>query len=326
MDYKIFLKYIQLADFYKQSQPNIYFFLKDCAFQRIYKDYGNRFPTPESQNMFNLFNSEIQQRQWKRNLIHKKDYQQFLENIFTKVNFHNIDLESFMIIKILTENIGIFGGFDDLTTKRLKYINDKIASLKANPHLNANRGNIFSIFQKNNNQIPVKGQIQGHGNTQIQGHAHTQVQGHAHTQINPNIKGHTHIQGPIPQNTVASNNTGFDLPNAGNDKKSKKSSIDPEIARLNEIMRQQKLNSPIYITNVQPGHFYNPYTNINYIPKGVIPNIRLPIRKKDPNYPQLRAIIEKELILANQELDYHKIDMARNHLERAAYYLKNVID
>ena len=48
--------------------------------------------------------------------------------------------------------------------------------------------------------------------------------------------------------------------------------------------------------------------------------------KKDSNYPKLKALIEEELILANQELDYHKIDMARNHLERAAYYLINITD
>ena len=44
------------------------------------------------------------------------------------------------------------------------------------------------------------------------------------------------------------------------------------------------------------------------------------------NYVHLKNIIDKQIILANQELDYHKIDMARNHLEIAAYYLKNVVD
>jgi hypothetical protein len=99
-----------------------------------------------------------------------------------------------------------------------------------------------------------------------------------------------------------------------------------EMARLNDIMREMKLNTPIYITNVEPGQFYNPYIHTNYITKGVNRKIPLPMRKSDPNYQNLRAVIEKELILANQELDYHKIDMARNHLENAAYYLKNVID
>ena len=91
-------------------------------------------------------------------------------------------------------------------------------------------------------------------------------------------------------------------------------------------MKQQKLNSPIYITNVQPGNFYNPLTNPNYVPNGVDRNIPLPMSKRDPNYVHLKNIIDKEIILANQELDYHKIDMARNHLEIAAYYLKNVVD
>ena len=91
-------------------------------------------------------------------------------------------------------------------------------------------------------------------------------------------------------------------------------------------MRQQKLNSSIDITNGELGKFYNPYTNPQYIPNGVNRNIPLPMNKKDQNYQYLKAKIEEELILANQELDYHKIDMARNHLEIAAYYLKNVID
>ena len=72
--------------------------------------------------------------------------------------------------------------------------------------------------------------------------------------------------------------------------------------------------------------FYNPYTNPQYIPQGIDRSIHLPMSKRDPNYPKLKALIDEELIMANQELDYHKIDMARNHLEKAAYYLKNIID
>jgi len=134
---------------------------------------------------------------------------------------------------------------------------------------------------------------------------------------------------PMPGASAGAPNTGnvaVDLPDAGKGDTKAKKINDAEMARLNEIMKQMKLNSPIYITNVQPGQFYNPYVNVNYVPNGVNTNIPLPIRKTDPNYHHLKAIIEKELILANQELDYHKIDMARNHLEIAAYYLKNVID
>ena len=143
----------------------------------------------------------------------------------------------------------------------------------------------------------------------------------------------------MPQNTSASvsttgyykspSNDSMGLPEAGSGdgkKNSKNPANDAEAARLNEIMKQQKLNSPIYITNVQPGNFYNPLTNPNYIPNGVDRNIPLPMSRRDPNYVHLKNIIDKQIILANQELDYHKIDMARNHLEIAAYYLKNVVD
>ena len=48
---------------------------------------------------------------------------------------------------------------------------------------------------------------------------------------------------------------------------------------------------------------YNTYTNPQYIPRGVDRKIPLPMNKKDVNYPNLKAIIDEELILTNQELD-----------------------
>ena len=291
MDYNIFLRSNKFADYYKMSKPNIYFFIKDCLFQRIFKVNGNRWPSSDCQNMFSMFQMEMQQAQWKRNNISRQEYQQFLEKLFKNVDFHTIDYESCEILKILTENIGIFGAFDDLTNQRIKYFNNKINSFKQNPKQHTKTTSIFSLFKKAGTEI----------------------------------KGHTHNNYQVPQNTVQNNNAGIDLPDVSKDNK-KKPKNDPEMERLNNLMKQMKMNSPIYITNVQPGQFYNPYTMPNYIPRGVNTNIPLPMRKQDPNYQHLKVIIEKELILANQELDYHKIDMARNHLERAAYYLKNVID
>jgi hypothetical protein len=292
MEYQLFLRYTKFADNYKIAQPNIYFFLKDCGFQRIYKEYRNRFPNPECQNMCNTFQMEMQQARWHRQKMSKEEYKRFLEDFYKKMDFNAADLQTLELIKLLTENLGIFGNFDDLTNKRILYFNKKIDALKNNPH------------------NPPKNVAQGTNN------------------VKKHIPQNT-PQNTVPQNTTP-NNTSLGLPEPGKgDLKAtavKKAAQDAEIARLNEIMRQQKLNSPIYITNVQPGTFYNPYTNPQYIPPGVHKSIRLPMNKSDPNYPKLRAIIEEELILANQELDYHKIDMARNHLERAAYYLKNVID
>ncbi len=292
MDPILFMRYNKFADSYKVGQPNIYFFLKDCGFKRVFRENGNRFPNPETQNMCNIFQMEMQQQQWTSNRMSPNEYKMFLEDFFKKMDFKSVDLDTCQILKLITENLGVFGPFDELTSKRIVYFNNKIEKLKSSQPISPPTSGPLNYTSNNSNNI---------NNT-------------------------------IPQNTTVPPNSGpqpnFDLPDAGKD--SKKGGKNPaqaaEDARLNEIMRQQKLNSPIYITNVQPGQFYNPLTNPNYIPNGVDRSIPLPMSKKDPRYPEFKKLIDRELILANQELDYHKIDMARNHLEIAAFYLKNVID
>ena len=289
----MFKRYINFADSYKNGQPNVYFFLKDCGFKRIFRENGNRFPNPETQNMCNVFQMEMQQQQWTSNKMSPNEYKMFLEDFFKKMDFKSIDLDTCLLLKLITENLGVFGPFDDLTSKRIVYFNNKIEKFKSSPQAPSSKSAPLSYI--------------------------------------PNNPGN--INNTIPQNTnIPLNNLSpmgdMGLPDAGKDiKKSGKNPAQAaEDARLNEIMRQQKLNSPIYITNFEPGKFYNPYTNPNYIPNGIDRSIPLPMSRRDHNYPHLKNLIDKELILANQELDYHKIDMARNHLEIAAYYLKNVID
>ena len=291
MDHRLFLRYNKFADSYKMGQPNVYFFLKDCGFQRIYKSNGNRFPNPESQNMCNSFQMEMQQANWQRQNMKKDEYSRFLEDFFKKMDFNSVDLETCELLKLITENLGIFGAFDDLTNKRIVYFNKKIETLKKTQ----------PVQPIKNNQLDNKY--------------------NSNTSTNSN---------QINTSNNSAQNPGGWLPDAEKGdvkaKDAKKQRQAEEDARLNEIMRQQKLNSPIYITNGEPGKFYNPYTNPQYIPQGIDRSIPLPMSKKDHNYPKLKAMIDEELIMANQELDYHKIDMARSHLEKAAYYLKNVTD
>ena len=284
------MRYIKFADSYRQGQQNIYFFLKDCGFKRIYRESGNRFPNQETQSMFQAFQNETKQANWTSNKMTANDYKMFLEDFFKKMNFNTIDLDTCIILKLITENLGVFGAFDNLTNKRIVYFNNKIEKLKT--------------------VQPVK----------------TSTSGPMSYQPSPSNTS-------IPQNTISTTPVTVDsmgLPEVGKGgaeaKEAQKAAQSAEVERLNEIMKQQKLNSPIYITNGEPGKYYNPLTNPNYIPNGVNRNIPLPMNRKDPNFVHLKKEIDKELILANQELDYHKIDMARNHLEIAAYYIKNIID
>ena len=241
---------------------------------------------------------EMQQQQWTPNKMSLGEYKMFLENYFKKMDFNTIDLDTCQTLKLITENLGVFGPFDDLTNKRIVYFNNKIDKLKAMPMKNSNSGPVSyqpSPMNTTNNNMPLN--------------------------TNASVSTAGYYSSP--------SNDSMGLPQAGSGdakKSGKNSANDAEAARLNEIMKQQKLNSPIYITNVQPGNFYNPLTNPNYIPNGVDRNIPLPMSRRDPNYVHLKNIIDKQIILANQELDYHKVDMARNHLEIAAYYLKNFVD
>jgi hypothetical protein len=288
MDPQLFLRYIKYADSFKASNQNIYFFLKDCGFQRVFRTNGNRFPDQMTQNMCNQFQQEMKMSGWQRSQMKKDEYNRHLNDFFKKINFNTIDLHSCEIFKMVIENLGIFGPFDDLTNKRIVYLNKKIESLKA------------SAPGK-----PVSSDLSGLSNNS------------KNTNLNSN------------DNQEKKNDpTGLGLPDAKTNfsSNSKGGTNTEEDKRLNEIMRQMKLNSPVYITNMTPGQFYNPYTCPNYIPQGIDRTIQLPVNKRDPAYQKLKDKINEEIILANQELDYHKIDMARNHLERAAYYLKNVID
>ena len=78
--------------------------------------------------------------------------------------------------------------------------------------------------------------------------------------------------------------------------------------------------------NTNIGSFYDPKKNKNYIPKLVNPTFNLPMRRSDSNYPNLKNTIEDLIENATQELDYHKVNMARENLEAVAYYISNIID
>ena len=148
------------------------------------------------------------------------EYQQFLNDFYSRYNFETVDVNLLIIAKELTENLSIFGNYDDVTRKRLDYFSNKIKSLSYN-NMQSSTG------------------------------------------------------GGIPNNNI--------------------------------------------------GAFYDPKKSKN-VPGLVNLTFQLPIRRNDPNYPNLKAIIEDLIENATQELDYHKVDMARKNLEAVAYYLSHIID
>lgn len=92
----------------------------------------------------------------------------------------------------------------------------------------------------------------------------------------------------------------------------------------------------------QPNNQTNNYSQpqpsapMNNIPQNNVPvvsaptqpkiNFKLPMSRRDPLYERFEEEIAEHIEYANLELDFHKIDEAKKHLETAAYYLKNIVD
>lgn len=93
--------------------------------------------------------------------------------------------------------------------------------------------------------------------------------------------------------------------------------------------QQQMQSQPLYppqnhIQNQNP--YMQSHNYSSKLPKLVKSEFRLPMSKRDPMYPKLKEQIEEHIEYSNLELDYHKLDFGREHLEAAAYYLRNIID
>jgi hypothetical protein len=227
---------INISNNYK-SNYKIYMFLKDCAFRSIFTDFqsGNLSEQEKQyvQNNYSQFQIEVGQYNWTFNSMTLNEYQQFLNEFYSKINFNIADLNTIILSKELTENLSFFGNYDDLTKRRLDFFT----------------GKINEEMKKN---IP---------------------------------------QYNYQQQNYSNNN-------------------------MNQSMN---INNNI-------GEFYEPKNNNNYIPELVNPVFNLPMKRNDPNFINLKAAIEDLIENATQELDYHKVDMARKNLEAAAYYVNNIIE
>ena len=64
--------------------------------------------------------------------------------------------------------------------------------------------------------------------------------------------------------------------------------------------------------------------NLDYVPTLVDKNIKLPISKNSPEYNKVKEIIKTHIEYSTLELDFHKLEIAKDHVEAAIYYLRNI--
>jgi hypothetical protein len=69
-----------------------------------------------------------------------------------------------------------------------------------------------------------------------------------------------------------------------------------------------------------------PSTDENYIPKLVDRSIRLPVSKVSSEYNKVKSLIKEHIEYSGLELDFHKLELSKDHIEAAIYYLRNIIE
>ena len=113
--------YIGVANSIKDKYINIYYFLKYYAFSKSLK---LKLPPSDEKKIIQFmkfFNEELKNAKWDIKHFKSIQYQQFLENFYSKKNFQNINLNDLLLCRDLLEIIPL----DELGKKRMKYF-DKI--------------------------------------------------------------------------------------------------------------------------------------------------------------------------------------------------------
>jgi len=128
-----FYNYIQEADKIKNQNIDIYFFIKSIAFRSIYSFISLEiFPNEEKKKIKTLYTTyknekDSFQSKNKLNEIKKEEFQKYLESFFSKMDFKNLD--NLYLSRDMLELLLKFGPLDDLTIKRLEYLNNHISIL-----------------------------------------------------------------------------------------------------------------------------------------------------------------------------------------------------
>ena len=320
------------SEHYKNNK-NLYLFLKDCAFRWISNVMNNpNVINPNEKNMINQtysqFQSESNQMNWNFNNMNLNEYSQFLEQFYNTLNFDSCEIQMLSIAKTLTENQKFFGNLNDLAQNRLNFINNRI-----NQKMNNNNNNNRNYFNNSNNfNMNSNGAIQS-GNFSVS-HVDNNNNNMNNNNYNNNNYNNNNNNNNYNNNNYNNNNNNFNnnnnnFNNNNNNFNNNNNNFNNNNNYNNNNIQNnysQPFSDSQLTDNTNIGTFYDPTIVKNYVPKLVNPMFKLPMSKTDMNYPQLKEVINMHIEYSNLELDYHKINKAREHLEAAAFYLSNIIN
>ena len=257
--------YIGVANSIKDKYINIYFFLKNYAFNKAFK---LKLPPSDEKKIFQFmkyFNDELKKSNWDIKNINLNEYQKFLDYFYSTINFENIDLNTLFLCRDLQEIISL----DEVGKKRMIYFDKKLEKFK-------NEINENQIQNKENqNESNINKQNQNESNTNKQNQKFIKV------------------------NTIKNNNNNKNSNNNNNTNKENKEN-------KNKKNSNKNLNIPEFVN------------------EELLSNITQLKDKNSKEYETLKKKIIEHLQLSSSELEFHNIEISKNHVEAVVYYLRKL--
>ena len=394
--------YIGVANKFKKMSLNIYFFLKNYAFNKAMNIKLSPKDNKKINDLMKYFYEELRKSGWDSKKMSIKEYQSFLEYFYSKMDFNNIDLNHLFICKDLLQVIPL----DDLGKQRIEYFNKKIEGFKNRKKSdNVNNQNIKNIDildmnkvfgSDSNNQINNKEQIKNinvqdmnkvfgvDSNNQIKNEeqiknidiqdmnkvfgsdSNTEFNNNPNNQINVNqqiknidIQDMNKVFGS-DSNTEFNNNQnnqinvnqqiknidiqdmnkvfGFDpkTENAqknNNEIQSKETNFNNEIKseeqkfKVNNLNNENIKNNNIISGEEQKKNKKNQEIKLENrkIPKLVNEDLIKNINSNQKNIENIKKELINHFQLASTEMNYHNIQMSKDHMEAIVYYLREIL-
>ena len=298
--------YIGVANNIKNMSLNVYFFLKNYAFN---KAINMKLPQSENKkinDLMNHFYNELRNSGWDSRKMSLNEYNSFLEYFYSTMDFNTIDLNNLFLCRDLLEVIPL----DDLGKQRMEYFNKKIEKFKTennDNHENQNNNNTSQKDNKNKNQNNNNKNVNINQNDNNDNYQNLK---------NIDILDMNKVFGfHIDKNKNKDNETSNNEQNNININENK---ID------NNIKSQSNEKKDVNIENKLDSE----KKNINQFPRLIKtelinnPNIK---NHDSKDYENVKSEIINNLKLSSTEMDYHNIAMAKDHFEAIVYYLRELL-
>ena len=298
--------YIGIANNIKNMSLNVYFFLKNYAFN---KAINMKLPQSENKkinDLMNHFYNELRNSGWDSRKMSLNEYNSFLEYFYSTMDFNTIDLNNLFLCRDLLEVIPL----DDLGKQRMEYFNKKIEKFKTennDNHENQNNNNTSQKDNKNKNQNNNNNIVNINQNDNNDNYQNLK---------NIDILDMNKVFGfHIDKNKNKDNKTSNNEQNNININENK---ID------NNIKSQSNEKKDVNIENKLDSE----KKNINQFPRLIKtelinnPNIK---NHDSKDYENVKSEIINNLKLSSNEMDYHNIAIAKDHFEAIIYYLRELL-